>query len=266
MKIQNTDTPRTKSLGSAKIVFRDSLIKLLKINDQTYIYYFRNKQKITIKHVVESLGIPHTEVDRIYVHSDGTRYVSFDYHIKTGDLIEIFPFDARIKSKKYLLQKRWDIEPRFILDNHLGTLTKYLRMLGLDALYDPAYSDAELAKIAHEENRNLLSRDRRLLMRNLVQNGYLIKSLYPDEQIKEVIERFNLLEFIQPFQKCLVCNTQLVKVPKEKIITRLQPLTKKYYHEFKICPNCYRIYWKGSHYERMLSMIEKLTNYSYSHK
>jgi len=115
-----------------------------------------------------------------------------------------------------------------------------------------------LAEIAQREERILLSRDRRLLMRKVVTYGYCLRSLDSIEQVKEVIQRFDLTKRIIPFHRCLRCNHLLESVEKEAVLDRLEPLTKLYFDEFQICPACKQIYWKGSHYEKMEKLIERV--------
>jgi uncharacterized protein with PIN domain len=145
-----------------------------------------------------------------------------------------------------------------MLDNHLGQLATYLRMLGFDCLYRNDYQDVELAEVSVEENRVLLTRDRRLLMRKTIRRGYCIHQTDPRLQAAEVLKRFNLIDQVKPFQRCLRCNSPLEVVRKQDIIDRLEPLTKKYYDEFRICPSCKQVYWKGSHYENMQQLISQL--------
>jgi uncharacterized protein len=200
----------------------------------------------SIKHMIESLGVPHTEIGKLFVND---KPVNISYQVQDGDRVEVWP-------------ARWEPrgnELRFVLDNHLGKLSGYLRMLGFDALYRNDYEDTELAEVAEREERILLTRDRRLLMRKQVQAGYYIRKLDPQDQLKDVLKRFRLHQHIHPFKRCIRCNTLLEEVLKEQVLERLEPLTKLYYNTFSICPGCRKIYWAGSHYERMQSMIETFT-------
>ena len=104
----------------------------------------------------------------------------------------------------------------------------------------------------------LLTRDRRLLMRKAIRRGYCIHQTDPRLQVAEVLRRFSLTDRVKPFQRCLRCNSPLQVVSKQDVIERLEPLTKKYYDEFRICPSCKQVYWKGSHYEHMLQLIDEL--------
>lgn len=201
----------------------------------------------TAKHLIESLGVPHTEIGELRL--DG-KWVGLGYLVQDGDRLEV---DAE------RLGESNDGEPRFVLDGHLGRLTSHLRMLGLDCLYSSASEDEELARVSAEEGRILLTRDRRLLMRKMVTRGYLLRSLDSQEQLREVVERYALWRWVKPFQRCLRCNHSLEAVSKEAVIDRLEPLTKRYFDEFRLCPACNQVYWKGSHYERMLAVIEQVT-------
>jgi len=151
------------------------------------------------------------------------------------------------------------------LDSHLGRLAAYLRMLGFDCLYRNDYDDAELAELVQCEKRILLSRDRRLLMRKVVQYGYCLRSLEPPEQLAEVVRRFDLADKIAPLHRCLRCNHPLQPVSKETVLDRLEPLTKIHFDEFHLCPACDQVYWKGSHVERMERLIESVSGSSKSY-
>lgn len=203
----------------------------------------------SIKHLIEALGVPHTEVSQIVVNGDE---VNFDFQVKNLDQISVF---THIECNK---EDQSHSEARFILDNHLGKLATYLRMLGYDTLYRNDYQDKELAQISSLETRILLTRDRRLLMRKQIDFGYCVRADRPRNQLLEVVRRFDLTHQLTPFQRCLRCNELLQPVPKEEILHRLEPLTKLYYDDFHICPGCDQIYWKGSHYERMQKFILQL--------
>lgn len=200
----------------------------------------------TAKHLIESLGIPHTEIGEL--RADG-EVVGLGYLVHDGDRLEVGA-GTRVEVDAG--------EPRFILDGHLGRLAARLRMLGLDCLYSSAAEDEQLARVSAEEGRILLTRDRRLLMRKVVTQGYLLRSLDSNEQLREVVKRYEPWRWVKPFRRCLRCNHPLETVSKEAVIDRLEPLTKRYFDEFRICPACSQVYWKGSHYERMLELIAQV--------
>ena len=212
--------------------------------EQSIAVEFRGRQ--SIKHLAESLGVPHPEMGQVEINGQEG---SLNTITKDGDQVQIYP-----------IPDGYPAEPRFLLDNHLGRLAAYLRMLGFDGLYRSDYRDEELADVLQQEERILLSRDRRLLMRKVVTHGYCPRSLDSLEQLREVVQRFDLAKRIVPFHRCLRCNHVLEPASKESVLDRLEPLTKVYFDEFMLCPDCKRIYWKGSHFERMQGIVEKIRN------
>jgi len=237
-----------QAMNRAQFRFLGKLNDLLpeKSRGKVVLVTFNNGQ--TVKHLIEALGVPHPEVQCIRANG---RVVDFAYQVRNGDQIDIYPISPGDSNGQ---GEEW----RFVLDNHLGRLAVYLRMLGFDALYRNDYQDEELARLCHQEERILLTRDKRLLMRNAVKRGYWIRSKVPRHQLEEVVRHFGLDTAVKPFRRCLRCNSLLVAVSKEEVLDRLQPLTRLYYDEFHLCPECNQIYWKGSHYERMQHMIQQV--------
>ena len=212
--------------------------------------------RISIKDLIESLGVPHTEVDLILVNGEP---VDFTYIVQDGDRISVYPvFESIDIAPLTRLRPRPLRVPRFVLDVHLGKLAMYLRMLGFDTLYGNDYDDDTLARLAAGERRILLTRDRGLLRRSVITHGYYVRATEPRQQLVEVIRRFDLLGSIAPFRRCMRCNGLLTPVPKQEVIDRLPPRTRRYYDEFYRCQECDQLYWKGSHYRRMQQFIEHL--------
>jgi len=240
----------------ATFVFGGDLNSFLPLKQRagTHIVNFKGSQ--SVKHLIEASGVPHTEVAQVRANHE---CVDFNYIVEDNDLIEVLPFlqfDNSINPSEGNIPD--DQYTRFILDNHLGKLTGYLRMLGFDCAYDNSLADEALAELGSKEDRILLTRDRRLLMRKIISNGYCVRSLNPEQQVQEVLVRFNLASKIQPFKRCIRCNHMLEPISKAEVNDRLQPLTRKYFDEFQYCPSCNQIYWKGSHYENMLTFIDKV--------
>jgi uncharacterized protein with PIN domain len=201
----------------------------------------------TVKHIVESLGVPHTEIGRI--EADG-EVVSWSYQPIGGQRIVVHPHD---------LQALPDAGPRFVLDGHLGRLTGYLRMLGFDVWYDRSADDTRLALIAGAEQRVLATRDVGLLKRREVKYGCWIRSHQPREQVREVVRRFGLWSQFAPFQRCIACNGRLRVAPKVEVEELVPPYIRATKDEFSRCTECGQIYWRGSHYLQMLQWIEELS-------
>ena len=214
------------------------------------------KQAGSIKDFVESLGVPHTEIEMILVNGNS---VDFDYLIQDRDLISVYPvFESLDISPVIKLRPEPLRDTRFVLDTHLGRLAAYLRMLGFDTLYRNDYDDPTLANISVDEKRILLTRDKKLLMRKQITRGYYVRETQPQRQLIEIISRFDLANSLKPFTRCLHCNGTIQPVNKQLIAHRLIPRTKEYYEDFWQCDHCQKVYWKGSHYQRMQLLIKQL--------
>jgi uncharacterized protein with PIN domain len=210
----------------------------------------------SIKDAIEAQGIPHTEVDLILVN--GTS-VDFSYRLQDGDTVSVYPvFESLDISTVIRLRQKPLRIVRFILDVHLGKLSRILRMLGFDSLYRNDYDDAEIVTIALKEKRVILTRDRGILKIKAVTHGYWIRSSIPEKQVTEVLDRFDLYSQIHPFYRCMSCNGMIVSVGKTDIEDRLQRKTKQYYDDFSICSACGKLFWKGTHYDRMKTYIDRL--------
>jgi len=202
-----------------------------------------------IKDPIEAIGIPHTEVELIVVNGAS---VDFGYRLQDGDRVAVYPvFESFDIAPILKLREKPLRNLRFVCDVHLGKLARYLRMLGFDTLYRNDYRDAEIVYLSVSDNRIVLTRDRRLLYHRVITHGYWIRSDDPDEQMREVIRRFDLREMIRPMHHCPVCNGIIEPVSKQRVWNQLEPLTKKYYNNFYRCRDCGKAYWKGSHYERI---------------
>jgi uncharacterized protein len=210
--------------------------------------------RVTVKHLVESLGVPHGEIDLLVVNGEPA---GFGYIVQAGDRISVYPiFESIDISSAGRLRPQPLRETRFVADTHLGQLATYLRLLGFDTLYQSDFEDEALAEIAGRGQRILLTRDRGLLKRKLVTHGYCVRESDPEQQLVSVIRRFDLRGSLRPFRRCLRCNSLLAAVAKETIQDRLRPNTRCYYREFSICTGCDQIYWPGSHYQRMRRFLE----------
>jgi len=209
--------------------------------------------RTSVKDLIESLGIPHTEVDMILVNG---KSVSFKYLIKDGDDISVYPvFESLDISDVQHLRPKPLRKPKFICDVHLGKLTRNLRMFGLDVYYKNYLKDEQIVKISLSEKRTILTRDIGLLKRTEVNHGYYVRNDDPEKQTAEVIQRFQLYKEIKPFTVCLDCGNKLVRVAKKKIIDLLPEKVKEQQNKFFFCVNCKKLFWAGSHYDNMKRFI-----------
>ncbi len=208
----------------------------------------------TVKDAIEALGVPHAEVDVVLV--DG-RPVTFAHRLGDGVAVSVHPaFGATEVAPRDRVGPAPLDEPRFVLDGHLGRLAAYLRMLGFDAWYRNDVRDEVLATVSTTENRILLTRDRALLRRGAVVRGRFVRSDQPRQQLREIVERFELRPRIAAFTRCIRCNGRLEPVDRDEVLERLQPLTRRYYDVFARCRSCNSVFWRGSHHARMTRLIE----------
>lgn len=222
--------------------------------DVSFAHFF--EERASIKDTIESLGIPHPEVALIEVNGN---WVDFSYIVQDGDRINVYPISTLPEIPPTIsVQPQQLSVARFVLDIHLGKLANSLRLLGFDTLYRNDYHDEELAQISANEKRILLTRDKGLLMRSIVRYGYYVRSTNPEQQIAEVLQRFDLFNSLTPFSRCLRCNGGLETVAKSSIIDQLPESVRLQVDEFKRCGECQQIYWRGSHYEQMQQFVDRL--------
>jgi uncharacterized protein with PIN domain len=219
-------------------------------------FTFRDRR--SVKDLIESLGVPHVEVDLILVHG---RSVDFDYIVQDGDRISIYPVFERLDITGLTHLRAAPLrQTRFVLDVHLGSLTRKLRLLGFDCDYSNDRDDPELAAISAQQQRVLLTRDRGLLKRKIVSRGLIIRHDDPDEQLAEVLNRLDLKGQIRPFARCIECNSLLAFLPRksplfEELKSSIPMGILERYREFSCCPSCRKVFWKGSHYDAMMKEL-----------
>ncbi len=213
------------------------------------------KDRISVQQAIRSLGVPPTEVDLILVNQISR---GFDYILQDKDRISVYPvFELFDISEISELREKPLREIRFICDVHLGKLSRYIRMLGFDTLYSNHYTNEQIIRIADEEKRIILSCNYRLIRDKRVTRSYWIRSSVPLEQIRDLVNKLDLSNSIDPLTRCMECNGILVPVDKQQILPQLEPRTANYFDEFFRCDTCDRIYWKGSHFENMLGFIHQ---------
>lgn len=236
--------------------FYEELNDFLPKNKRKKTFEHNFTGRVSVKDMVESLGVPHTEIDLILINSDS---VGFDKLVNDKDKISVYPeFESLdITDLQHLRSKPLRI-PKFILDVHLGKLGRLMRMMGIDSLYENNYSDEQIVIISIEKKRCILTRDLGILKRKEVTRGYWVRNTDPAKQLKEIINRFNLSRYLKEFSRCILCNNELHEIDKESVFSRLPPKVKKAYDHFFICSKCDKIYWAGTHVDEMDSYIKEL--------
>ncbi len=199
----------------------------------------------TLGHVVESLGVPLTEVGALLV--DG-RASAFSHVPAAGESVQVRPV-ARP-------QQVPGAPLRFLLDVHLGTLARRLRLLGVDTAYESTdIGDPALAARSAAEKRVMLSRDRGLLRRRELWAGAFVYSTRPEDQLRDVLDRF--APELRPWTRCTACNGLLKDASKDEVADQLRHGTRRSYDVFAQCRECGRAYWKGAHHEQLEAIVER---------
>jgi uncharacterized protein len=242
-----------------KLAFEDDLCIFLTPAQRHGAFELDVDGSPSIKDVVEFLGVPHTEPDSILVNQVS---VPYSYLVGDGDQVEVYYVrtgtSLRLNEPRYHLQPQSPTKASFVLDVHLGRLAAYLRMLGFDTLYQNHCDDGVLAQMSSTEQRILLTRDVGLLKRSIVIYGYFVRQTNPVAQLEEVIHRYDLSAKFEPFKRCIRCNGLLELVPKAAIAGEVPENIARTYETFQRCRSCRQIYWKGTHYQRMQTLTERL--------
>jgi uncharacterized protein with PIN domain len=199
----------------------------------------------TVRHIVQAVGVPVTEVGGVRIDDAmvGRELLARTHLDRPARLV----VDPRPRPQPH--------PGRFLLDVHLGALTRRMRLLGIDVAYDPAADDAELAERSAAEERVLLTRDRALLFRTLIPDGALVRADDVEAQLDDVLDRF--APELAPWTRCLRCGGALVGVPAEAVAAELEPGTRRTYASFSRCADCGQVYWRGAHSRRLGEIVSR---------
>ena len=195
----------------------------------------------SLGHVVESLGVPLTEAGRLLVN--GKPSVP-GYRPGNGDVVTV----EAVRRPEPLAPAR------FVLDVHLGTLARRLRLVGLDTAYANDAADDVLIEQANAGRRVLLTQDRGLLRRRKLWHGAYVRGARPDEQFADVLDRF--APPLAPWTRCPACNGLLSPAAKADVEPLLQPGTRRTYQAFSRCADCAQVYWHGAHSKHLKQIID----------
>jgi hypothetical protein len=244
-------------MASAELRFYEELNDFLAPALRRRAFTHAFDRRTSIKDMIESFGVPHTEIDIILVNG---RSVDFGYIVEDGDHISVYPVFERLDVTPLVRLRPAPLRTSaFIIDSNLGRLARYLRLLGFDCLYRNDFDDDSIAGLASREARIVLTRDRALLQRKLITRGYFVRAVDPRQQVREVLARLDLYRQVKPFTRCTRCNGTLQDVDKQEIAARLEPKTHRYYDTFRQCSRCGQVYWQGSHHTRSRALIDALT-------
>ncbi|WP_323119446.1 Mut7-C RNAse domain-containing protein [Burkholderia alba] len=211
----------------------------------------------TVKHAIEALGVPHTEVELILVNGESS---SFGRVLASGDRVAVYPRFETFDIQPLLRVRAAPLRvTRFIADAHLGGLAQLLRLAGFDTLYDNHYPDALIETIAARDARIVLTRDRELLKRGSITHGCYVRELKPEAQLRALFARLDLARSAQPFRLCLACNAPLRRIEPSDAIGRAPPGVLQRHTRFVTCDVCRRVFWEGTHWRRMRALLDSLS-------
>jgi uncharacterized protein with PIN domain len=210
----------------------------------------------SVKDAIESVGVPHTEVDLILV--DGAS-VGFGHVLRGGERVAVYPqFERFDIAPVTRLRERPLRDPRFVADTHLAKLARHLRMAGFDCLWDNDWSDEHIVTLSIAERRTILTRDRGILRRRVVERGYFVRNVESERQLVEVVRGLQLETMVRPFTRCRECNVLLEPASRETVGVVLPPRVRAMYERFQFCSGCKRVYWEGTHYKRLKRVLDRL--------
>ena len=221
---------------------------------ETFPYEFTGNP--SIKDTIEAIGVPHTEIDLILVDGES---VGFDYHMYGGEYVSVYPvFESLDITPLVHLRSKPLREVKFVVDVNLGKLAQKLRLLGFDTLFRNDFTDNEIVELSLQDKRIILTRDKGILKYSAVTHGYWMRNKDPREQLREVVNRLQLKDNFKPFTRCSNCNEGLHPVDKSILQDRVPSDTLLYFHVFMECKGCKKIYWQGSHHDRICELIDEL--------
>ncbi|GAB6191902.1 Mut7-C RNAse domain-containing protein [Desulfocastanea catecholica] len=252
-----TDAAHADSTNLLLTFYGDTVELLRRTPDDAQTIVYRLARRASIKDILEGLGVPHTEVGRIVLAGQEQ---TFEKIAEVGEHFHIHPLSPAMPPTVTTVLRPDPLgDCIFLVDINVARLAGLLRMVGFDAeAVDREMTNSATLDRAIDEKRILLTRNRDLLKQRRLVFGHLVRSQDPEEQLKEIINLYNLQERIRPFSRCIACNGLLAEVDKKTIIDRLLPLTRKYFNRFHQCIGCGKIYWQGSHHHKMSAQLARI--------
>ncbi|MDZ7691828.1 MAG: Mut7-C RNAse domain-containing protein [Balneolaceae bacterium] len=214
------------------------------------------------KDLIESQGVPHVEVYALAVNGS---FRPLSYNVQSADELVAYPEEqVRPFNSKHRARDIGRCPEKFVADVHLGKLVRLLRLLGINTAYSRESDDAEIISQAVGENRAVLSRDLGLLKHGALEFGYWPRSTDPEVQVEEVLDYFELRDKVDPFTRCMKCNGWLESATLDEVAENVPPNVKSWCSDYRQCQSCEQVYWKGSHFRKLITTVNKLLDEDYS--
>jgi uncharacterized protein len=249
------DDPHAAPWHSAEFRFYEELNDFLPPARRKRPFTRRFRGTPSVKDTIEAIGVPHTEIDLILV--DG-RSVGFEERLQGGERVAVYPVFERLDVSPLVRLRPAPLRvTRFVADVHLGTLARHLRLLGFDTLWRNDLEDDRIIRLALDERRIILTRDKGILKDGRVTHGYWLRATDPMAQLEETVRALDLGARFEPYSRCLECNGELQPIARAQA-ARSVPLQVFLLHrEFRRCDDCGRVYWPGSHRERLDEVVAR---------
>jgi len=220
---------------------------------RSFPYYFRGTP--SVKDTIEAIGVPHTEVDLVLV--DG-QSVGFEHRLTGGERVAVYPVFERLDVSQITRLRPAPLRiTRLVVDVHLGTLARYLRLLGFDTVWRNDLEDEAIIRQSVEEGRIILTRDLGILKDGRVTHGYWLRSVDPMAQAEEVVRALDLGGRLDPYTRCMECNGILRRVSRREAAFHVPLQVFLVYRDFNRCDTCGRVYWPGSHQRRLEAVVDR---------
>ncbi|WP_405227090.1 Mut7-C RNAse domain-containing protein [Lentisalinibacter sediminis] len=249
-----TDDPHAKPVRAAEFRFYEELNDFLPSARRKCSFVHRFTDTPSVKDTVEALGVPHTEIDVILVDGES---VGFGHRLRGGERVAVYPvFECLDVSPLVRLRPAPLRMTRFIADVHLGMLARHLRLLGYDTVWRSDLGDEEIIDRSLAEHRIILTRDIGILRNGRVIHGYWLRATEPVAQLEEVVRALQLGPEFEPYTRCLECNGECVPIRRREAARQVPLQVFVVYRDFRRCTGCGRVYWPGSHLERLDRVIE----------
>jgi uncharacterized protein with PIN domain len=212
--------------------------------------------KRSIKDMIEAMGVPHTEIDLILVNGSS---VDFNYIVQEGDRVSVYPIFESLNIENVTRLREMPLrKTSFIADVDLGDIVKYMRCLGFDVYFNTSLTPREIIEISKQDTRIILTKSTKLLKFKNVTHGMYIRPGTTEDQVKRIIDNLDIRDQARPFSRCLLCNSLLTDIPKERVWDRIPPKTREWCDQYTYCQSCDRLYWKGTHFVRMKKRIDRI--------
>ncbi len=237
--------------------FYEELNDFLAPARRRHAFAYRFHGTPAVKDAIEAIGVPHTEVDLILVNGESVR---FSHRLRGGERVAVYPVFERLDIAPVTRLRPVPLRtPHFVADVHLGTLARYLRLLGFDTLYDNHSGDAELVRRSVAERRILLSRDVGLLKHKVLTRAHYVRATDPACQLEEIVRALDLRRQIRPFTRCMRCNGRLRRMAVGSVAGQVPSRVRATQCRFARCGSCGRVYWPGTHFARLARIVAAYT-------